>query len=342
MRKLLIGFAVVLAVCFAAYLRFHQAAEPAELVYAGNREVTLWSTTAQVREPVATANYGDRLEILARSQDQVQVRTASGVVGWTSEDDLLSAALWQKAKDLESQAASLTVEARGRLRAIGNLHVAPGRDTPRIRQLAKAIPVDLFERQSVEVLPGTSAATPAKEMPPTDAPDAKPAQTKKEDWWFIRAHLPNDSTVSGWMLGRFVDLDVPAPLPDYASSAGMRIVAWFELNRVADDSGQNKSQYLLLGTRGPEGQPCDFTQMRVFTWGAQRQRYETAYVESDVCGKLPLKLTTPSAPGGDVAFSFDDLSDGTSQQRTYRMHQTIVRRERESGSPPVKKKHARG
>lgn len=342
MRKLLIGFAVVLAVCFAAYLRFHHAPEPPELAYAGNREVTLWSTTAQVREPVATAKYGDRLEILARSQDQVQVRTTTGVVGWTSEDELLSAALWQKAKDLESQTGSLTVEARGRLRAIGNLHVAPGRETPRIRQLAKAIPVDLFERQVAEVLPGTSGASAAKEPPPADTSDAKPAQIKKEDWWFIRAHLPNDSTVSGWMLGRFVDLEVPAPLPDYATSAGMRIVAWFELNRVADDSAGTKPQYLVLGTRGPEGQPCDFTQMRVYTWGSQRQRYETAYVESDVCGKLPLKLATASAPGGDVAFTFDDQSDGTSERRTYRMHQTIVRREREGGSTPAKRKHARG
>jgi hypothetical protein len=344
MRKLLFGLAVVLVVCFAAYLRFRHSDGPLEVAYAGNRETTLWSTTAQVRESVGTAHYGDRLEILARSQDQVQVRTASGLTGWMTENELLSAALWQKAKDLDSQAAAEPVEARGHLRAISNLHVAPGRETPRVRQIAKTIPVDLFERQVVT--PPTTQGTPPtmapKDATSADGADAKPAESKKEDWWFVRAHLPDQTTVSGWILGRFVDLDVPEPLPDYASSAGMHVVAWFELNHVLDVSGALKPQYLLVGTKGAEGQPCDFSLMRAYTWGEKRQRYETAFVESDVCGKLPLNLKSSSVPGGDATFSFEDSSDGVSEQRTYRMHQTIIRREREGGSPPKKRKHAHG
>ena len=106
----------------------------------------------------------------------------------------------------------------------------------------------------------------------------------------------------------------------------MRVVAWFELNRVSDSAGEGKPQYLVLGERGAEGQACDFTMMRVFTWGNQRQRYETAFVESNVCGKLPLKLKSGTTPGGDAEFSFQDLSDSASTQRFYRMHQTMVRR----------------
>jgi hypothetical protein len=144
------------------------------------------------------------------------------------------------------------------------------------------------------------------------------------------------------VLGRFVDLDVPEPLPNYASSAGMRIVAWYELNHVIDELGATRPQYLVLGTRSGEGQPCDFTLIRVFTWGKQRDRYETAFVESDLCGKLPLNLTAGRAPGGDAAFSFEDWSTGKSDMRTYQMHQTIVRLERADGSEPVKRKHGHG
>ena len=56
MRKTLLGFAVVLVVCVAAYLRFHHSKGPIDVAYAGNREVTVWSTTAQVRESLATLN----------------------------------------------------------------------------------------------------------------------------------------------------------------------------------------------------------------------------------------------------------------------------------------------
>ena len=134
-----------------------------------------------------------------------------------------------------------------------------------------------------------------------------------------------------WILGRFVELDVPEPLPDYASSAAMRIVAWFDLNHVKDSTGQPKAQYLLLGTKGGEGQPCDFTSVRVYTWGVQRNRYETAFVDGGFCGKLPVALNQNTGSPGDVTFSFADLSGGKSATRTYKMHQTIVRRVRQPG-----------
>ena len=107
MRKILIGFVVVAVIAVAAYFRFHHAKPPVEAAYAANREVTVWSTTAQVRSPVATANFGEPLGIMSRYGDQVQVRTATGIVGWVSEHDLLSAEFWQKAKDLDSTASAL-------------------------------------------------------------------------------------------------------------------------------------------------------------------------------------------------------------------------------------------
>jgi hypothetical protein len=79
--------------------------------------------------------------------------------------------------------------------------------------------------------------------------------------------------------------------------------------------------------------------MRVFTWAKQKQRYETAFVESDLCGKLPMKLAAATSPGGNATFAFEDWSKGTSQMRTYRMYQNVVRRIREGGLVPERRKH---
>ena len=267
MRKLLIGFMVLLVIGTALYFRFRAPRGPIEVAYAGNRTVAIWSTTAQVREIVATASFGDRLDVLKRSQDQARVRTANGTVGWVDQTDLLSADVWQRAKELESKTATAPVEARGHTHAISNLRVEAGRDSPRIRQLAKAVAVDLFERKVAEAPPTPGAVQKDTSSDSTPDADTAPAPVKKEDWWLVRAHTPDQTTVSGWVLGRFIDLDVPQPLPDYASAAGVHVVAWFELNHIADANRGMRPQYLLLGNRGPEGQLCDFTIMRVFTWG---------------------------------------------------------------------------
>ena len=364
MRKILLGFLLVAGIGLAVYLRARRPAPSLGTAYVANREAILWSTTAQVRERVATLGYGEHMDILGRAADQVRVRTASGTIGWMSQGDLLAADLWQKALDLAAKTAAQPVEARGHTRVLSNLHLEPGRDAPRVRQLARATPVELFERRALEMPASAVPATPAAASVPAGpalpaAPTAgtatrtptessatapatgaegeegatgQPPAVRKEDWWLVRANLPDQAAVSGWILGRFIDLDVPAPLPDYANAASMHIVAWFELNRVTDASGYAKPQYLVAGVRGPEGQPCDFTLLRVYTWGLRGQRYETAFVASDLCGKLPVALYPASAPGGDATFAFEDWSRGAKEQRSYRMHQTVVRRVKESSA----------
>jgi hypothetical protein len=325
-RKVSLGLGVVLVVCVAVYVRLYRPKQPAETAYAGNRQVTLWNTTAQVREPVATVNFGDPLKVLRRFQGHVQVRSTKGVTGWVDQHDLLSADLWQKASELETLATRLPIEARGHTRVLSNLHIEAGRDSPHIRQLTKNVPLDLLERRAVEVSAGAPEGN-------EEEVSSEPAETKKEDWWLVEANIPDQPVLAGWVLRRFIDLDVPRPLPDYASSGGIRIIAWFELNRVTDPSGNARPQYLVAGSRGSEGQPCDFTLLRVYTWSTRRQSYETAYVESDLCGKLPVTLTRAATLGGEVTFVFEDTSNGAPQQRTYRMHQTVVRRVRENGAP---------
>ena len=330
-RKLLLGLTVLLILGTAGYIRVRHPKAPMETGYAGERQVIVWSTSAQVREPVTTVSFGERLDVLQRFQDQVKVRTTTGLTGWIEERELLSADLWQTAKDLDKKALAMPIEARGHTKVLSNLHIEPGRDSLRLRQLNKNTPLDVLARKPVAVAMPRGAAG-------GEDPSAIPPG-KKEDWWLVLAHNSNQTTMAGWVMGRFIELDVPAPLPDYASSAGMRIVGWFELNRVADALQNAKSQYLLVGTHGAEGQPCDFSLLRVYTWGQKKERYETAFVESDVCGKLPVKITKPSAPGGEVRFEFQNLSGKGAEERKYVMRQTVVRRVREAGEEkPLKRK----
>jgi hypothetical protein len=335
-RKVLLGCALLLVVVVGLYLCFRHPSAPLEVAYGGNKQTVVWSTSAQVRAAVGVISFGERVEVLQRFQEQVKIRTPKGLVGWVPEHDLLSADLWQLLKDLDATAANMPVEARGHTRVLGNLHFAPGRDTPRVRQLNKDVPLDLLTRQSAEIYPVAPGAS-ANANASTEESAGQTPGAKKEDWWLVRAHTTDQGVLAGWLLGRFIDLDVPAPLPDYASSAGMRIVAWEVLNEVSDPSGKRKPQYLLLGAHGPEGQPCDFTSMRGYTWSVKHQSYETAFVDSNVCGKLPIKLTRASTPGGDVTFSFKDLSDGSSAPHEYLMRQTIIRRVRQPGDAPASK-----
>jgi|HubBroStandDraft_5_1064220.scaffolds.fasta_scaffold05074_5 hypothetical protein len=331
MRKLLLGFAVVLVIAVALYVRYRPSSKPAEYAYSGNRHATLWSTSAQVREPIGTLNFGERLAILQRFEDQVRVKTDGGLVGWIQERDLMTADVWETVKDLGKTAAAMPAEAAGHTRAIANLHVGPGRDTPRIRQLGKDVHVEMLERRVPEI-PSSSNVNA------DEAGETTPG-AKKEDWWLIRANTPDEGPLAGWVLGRFVELDVPAPLPDYANAAGMRIVGWFDLNHVNDQNGAAKPQYLLVGTHGPEGQPCDFSLMRVYTFAAKKDRYETAFIDSDVCGRLPITISKQATPGGDVEFAFQDITTSGLEDRKYKLIQTVVRRVDDNRkAPPQKRK----
>jgi hypothetical protein len=323
----------VAVVVVGIYFAFH-AKQPQEIAYSGNRTVTVWSTSAQVREPIATISFGERLAVLQRFQDQVKIRTPQGVEGWVLEHDLLSADSWQTLKDLEKKSEGMPVAARGHTRVLSNLHFGPGRDTIRVRRLFKDVPLELLSRQPAQINPATHDSSEP------DSAGTAP-EGKKEDWWFVRAHTSDQGVLAGWLLSRFVELDVPQPLSDYSSSAGMRIVAWTELNHVPDANGQQIPQYLLVGAQGPEGQPCDFTTMRVYTWGKQKARYETAFVESGLCEKLPIQLTAAPSQHGDVRFSFQDIGHAPPAARTYEMHQTLVRRVNYTAAPAAKHKRKR-
>ena len=330
-RKLLVAVPLLCVVALLAWI-LRPKHESLSDAYISERSVTLWSSIAQVREQLGVLLYGDHVDVLARHNENVKVRTASGVVGWVDGRYLMDPQLWQRSAKLLQQASAIPIQARGRTKVPTNLRVQPGRNEPRLYQFSRNAPVEIVGRATAEWV----QVSDEKET------GGEPAESRKEDWFLIRGIAtrppgegvvrnsaitnttqPGDQTIpiAGWVIARFVSLDLPDAVREGTESANVRPLAWFELNRVTDGEG-NHSQYLVAGARGPEGQPCDFTTLRVYTWNTRKTRYETAFIENNLCGAFPVRVSNDSK--GEPEFFFRLF--GGKELRHYRLIQTVVRR----------------
>jgi len=365
---------IVLILAALLYWRLHPGSPKAISVgYVADRDVILWNTLAQVREEVAEVHYGDRVEVVRVEGTAVQVRTPSGTIGWMRDSrQMMDSDLWGKSATLIERARTLPVQARGRTKTVSNVRVEPGRNGQRIFQFARGTRVLILERAVADASqgpeensheekasaadelpskqedwllvlraidsPASGDSTPLSENAPAgvkratgDAVSGGPVLTQSIPAAVGGAAGP----VAGWVLARFVELDLPDAVKDYASSADLHVVAWFELNRVPDGTGGEAPQYLVAGSRGGEGGACDFTMLRVYTWSTTRKHYETAYVESDLCGRLPIRISS-GAKGPE--FKFPDVDEGGAD-RTYVMVQTSVRRVKDAASRPARSRN---
>ena len=338
-RKLLVAVPLLCLVALLAWF-FRPKHESLGAAYVSERSITLWSGVAQVRGQLGVLRYGERVDVLARRNENVKVRAADGTVGWVDGRYLMDPELWQRSEELLEESKSLSVQARGRTKVSTNLRVEPGRTEPRLYQFSRGVPVEIVGRAVADWV---------------QVSDEKEASTdnelnKKEDWFLVRglatrppgegtvrnpavgsAIQPGDQTIpiAGWVVARFISLDLPDPVRDGASSANLRPIAWFELNRVTDAEGDHP-QYLVAAVHGPEGLPCDFTALRVYTWNSRKSRYETAYIENDLCGALPIEVGKGAK--AEPQFRFH-VMEGAKEERVYHLVQTVVRRVREEGAP---------
>jgi hypothetical protein len=316
-----------------------------EQAYVFERKAAIWNRLATVREPVASLRYGQRVDIIESKPwaggEYKRVLVADGSSGWMDSRQLIPAEIWQRARSNLEKSRSMAQQARGKTKVPTNLRVEPGRAAARSFQLSGAVPVEILARAVVE-RPKEESATAKKLEEQTGEQTASP---RREDWLLVSTHDEDAGDLAGWVLGRFIEPNLPSPLRDYA--AGIRFVAWFELNRVPASSTELSSeaksmtgeppkqppmmlQYLAAGVTGGEGQPCDFTLLRFYTWNSTRRRYETAYIESNFCAHFPIRVT--SIPPGanleksEASFSFSAAGKSGDETREYRMKQNVVRR----------------
>src|SRR5271170_4072926 len=119
-RKLLVAVPLLCMVALLAWI-FRPKHESIGQAYISERSVTLWSGIAQVREQTGVLLYGDHVDVLARRNDYVKVRTATGLTGWVDGRYLMDPDLWQRSEKLLQQSKSMTVQAHGRTKVPTNL-----------------------------------------------------------------------------------------------------------------------------------------------------------------------------------------------------------------------------
>jgi hypothetical protein len=335
--SLIVGLMIALAV---REYRLHRRVALEE-AYVGGQGATVWNSTAQIRSPIATLAYGEPVQVYQRDADYVLIGTTAGVKGWVSSVSLMDPDIWRRIALLSEETKAMSVQAAGHTSARANIHTRPGRQTPVILQAPGESPVVVLQHAIVanESRPLVAGSNP---------------EGSSDDWWLVRANVKDIGEVSGWVLDRLISLDLPEPLPEYQSSEAMTIVAWFEINRAEDgSSGGYRPEYLVAGTRASQGQgSCDFTLARVYTWSSKRHQYETAFLDSRLCGKLPVDLTPAKSPGGDAYFRFQNLGSDGVETREYSMKLTTVRRidpashgaahkvQRKSETPPARRNHS--
>jgi hypothetical protein len=255
-------------------------------------------TPAEIRLAVESVKAGDRVQVLLRVRNWAKVELADGRMGWVECKDLLDSQTYEASQQLLKNLETLPVQAEGHAPQSINLRFEPSRDSTSLAQLPNNQKLDVFGRKIVE--------RPSQ----LDQPSSPPV---KEAWYLVRADKR-----AGWVLGRFVSLDIPEPLGAYAQ--GTNIVAWLVLNRVPDGD-RLIPQYLAADRAG--NQEVDFTHIRVFTWWVKNHRYVTAYVESGLQGYFPIRV----AQTGNILYFRLNLvdEDGDKIQKVYGLFDTITR-----------------
>lgn len=290
-----------------------------EVAYVSAAQASLRDQVAAIYNRVGTVKNGDRVEIIDREKRFARVRTASGLEGWIEQRYLVDQKTYDGFQQLARDNQNDPVQAPGVLRNDTNLHIAPGRETEHLYQLASGAKVSLLKRDTAEkqgvFLPSTPKAARGKA-------GRVAANPVLEDWWLAR----DDQGRVGWVLARMVDIDVPLDVAQYAE--GQRFVAFFKLDEV-QDGDKKVPQYLCLLTDPHDGLPFDFDQVRVFTWNLRRHRYETAYREHGLNGVLPVTVTQEASEKEGILPVFilrvrDDAGNVT--ERKYKLNTPIVRR----------------
>jgi len=248
------------------------------------------SRTLKVLDP------GAMVEILEQQGRWYRVRLGD-TEGWMDNSTLLTTTMRKHIQELADSSRNQISQNTGTLGQDSNLRVEPGRSTAVLRRLPARTALEVLEHRTVsrEDLPG-----------------------RIDSWLKVRT----SPTEVGWLLSGFVEFDVPAGIAPYTEDFIYSAVK--TLNTVEDPVAGPVSWY-VVGERRPGTDPTlDFVGIRVFTWNAKKQRYETAFRKQGLRGVYPLEVNRVA---GNPTFRFYELSaDGkTKAPREFVMTGVIVR-----------------
>lgn len=290
---------------FWVYVPAHRL--PAEVAYVLPIVATVVDTPAEVRLDVAQLRGGDMVYVIQRTKNWAHIQLADSRSGWLELKDLLDAKTYERGRQQVQSMDKIPPQAAGHTTNEVNLRLDPSRESAQLGILEPNQKVQIFGRRYVERAP-KDAASPASGA----TTDAGAPASIREAWYLVRA-----GTQGGWVLGRFITLDIPPEISVYAE--GMNLVGWLVLDTVSDE-GHNMPQYLVADRMGAPD--LDFNHVRVFTWWTKNQHYATAFVEGNLNGFFPILISRM----GDKPIFRLRLVDkkGNKFQKIYEMSNTIV------------------
>ncbi|HUY15117.1 MAG TPA: hypothetical protein VMX16_16040 [Terriglobia bacterium] len=301
--KLKLFILLILIACGTTlYFRYwcHKAIQNStgEVAYSLPPTLKVEDTPAVLRRTVATVQNGAKLLVLDKSEHWAHVRLQNGIEGWVPLDSLQEAQPFDKGLALFHQLGKEQAQSAGHTDDEVNLRLDPSRHAPKLAYLPQNLHIEVYGRRVVvrQSQPGQGGGKGSKDV-----------------WYLVRT-----SDRAGWMLGRFVDLDIPPGIAMYAQ--GVNLVAWLVLDTV-NDGGRQVPQYLAADRIGTLD--FDFNHIRVFTWWVKRHKYVTAYIEGGQNGTFPIRVTQI---GGVPYFRLRLVDDeGNHIQKVYGLFDTIVK-----------------
>lgn len=295
-------FLVIVAGCLTYYRYFYvpakQQREHWETAYVVPDNLPVVDTTAMIRRVLVTYHSGQPVKVAARIGEWAKIELPGGDYGWVKQKALIDGSAYEKGRRLIDSVEGQQVQAQGRTSETVNLHLKPSRQSLKLGEYAQGQKVDIYNRRVVErsTQPGSAGSA----FPITDV------------WYLV-----SGGGRGGWLLGEFVNMDIPPGLSAYGQA--LNLVAWRTLDTVRDGDRQ-VPQYVAAERAGEES--ADFNHIRVFTYWVKRHEYVTAYVEGGLKGYFPITVTHS---GGMPYFRLRLMdAQGNKFQKVYRLNDTIV------------------
>jgi SH3-like domain-containing protein len=173
-------FALLLVLLFAVSCKHSGPLGSGEVMYVSAPQANLRDHVATVYNRVGAVKNGDRVEVLEHQKRFVRVRTADKQEGWIELRALVPAETYEQFQRLSKDNRSTPVEGHGVTRVELNMHVAPGRDSDTLYQLAENSKVEMLKRATaLRATPEEIAAKRAAALAKAAGEQAKAAPPKR-------------------------------------------------------------------------------------------------------------------------------------------------------------------